>query len=142
MWVGVLNGLVSKWDIGLYSQTIIVICPTLYYLFYGVTHFDLHPLLHSTSLNTKNCIDPILLWRKVHLLLCFSMSTIRAHGFFVLFSWIYDGHVDVLEDLLNLKFNLYIKTMYLEHKMYFADGEVYKAILVHKNIMRPLPCEF
>ena len=44
-----------------------------------------------------------------------------------------DGYMDVLEDLLSLRFNLQIRTMYLEHEMYSADGEVYEMILVQKN---------
>jgi hypothetical protein len=63
------------------------------------------------------------------------MATIRGHGSFVPFilSLQDDGHVSVLEDLLSLRFNLQIGTMYLEHEMYSADGEVYEMILVPKN---------
>jgi hypothetical protein len=63
------------------------------------------------------------------------MATIRAHGSFVPFilSLQDDGHVSVSEDLLSLRFNLQIGTMYLEHEMYSTDGEVYETILVQKN---------
>jgi hypothetical protein len=44
-----------------------------------------------------------------------------------------DGHVNVTEDLLSLRFNLQVGTMYLEQEMYSADGEVYETILVQKN---------
>jgi hypothetical protein len=41
--------------------------------------------------------------------------------------------VSVLEDLVSLRFNLQIGTMYLEHEMYSADREMYETILVPKN---------
>jgi hypothetical protein len=65
----------------------------------------------------------------------FSMATIRAHGSFVPFILPLqdDGHVNVTEDLLSLRFNLQVGTMYLEQEMYSADGEVYETILVQKN---------
>jgi hypothetical protein len=63
------------------------------------------------------------------------MATTRAHGSF--FPFILplqdDGHVSVSEDLLGLKFNLQIRSMYLEQEMYSPDGEVYETILVQKN---------
>ena len=64
-----------------------------------------------------------------------SMTTIRAHGSFITFMLPLqdDGHVDVSEDLFNLKFNLQIGTMYLEQNMYSADEEVYETVLVQKN---------
>ena len=60
------------------------------------------------------------------------MVTIRAHRSFVPFilSLQDDGHVDVSDDLLSLRFNLKMETMYLEQKMYSADGEVHETILV------------
>ena len=63
------------------------------------------------------------------------MATIRAHGSFVPFILPLqdDGHVNVSEDLLSLRFNLQIGTMYLEQEMYSADGEVYETVLVKKN---------
>jgi hypothetical protein len=63
------------------------------------------------------------------------MATIRAHGSFVPFilSFEDNGHVSVSDDLLSLRFNLQIGTMYLEQKIYSADGEVYETILVQKN---------
>ena len=56
------------------------------------------------------------------------MATIRAHGSFVPFMLPLhdDGHVGVSEDLLGLRFNLHIGTIYLKHDIYFADGEVYE----------------
>jgi hypothetical protein len=65
----------------------------------------------------------------------FSMATIRAHEFFVPFILPLqdDGHVNVTEDLLSLRFNLQVGTMYLEQEMYSTDGEVYETILVQKN---------
>ena len=64
------------------------------------------------------------------------MTTIRAHGSFVPFilSLQDDGHVNVTEDLLSLRFNLQVGTMYLEQEMYSTNGEVYETILVQKNI--------
>jgi hypothetical protein len=63
------------------------------------------------------------------------MATIRAHGSFVPFILPLqdDGHVSVSEDLLGLRFNLQIGSMYLEQEMYSPDGEVYETILVQKN---------
>jgi hypothetical protein len=63
------------------------------------------------------------------------MATIRAHGSFVPFILPLqdDGHVTVSEDLLSLRFNLQVGTMYLKHGMFSADGEVYETILVPKN---------
>ena len=63
------------------------------------------------------------------------MATIRTHGSFVPFVLLLqdDNHVDVSEDLLSLRFNLQIRTMYLEQEMYSANGEVYETILVQKN---------
>jgi hypothetical protein len=51
------------------------------------------------------------------------MTTIRAHGSFVplILPLQDDGHVTVSEDLLSLRFNLQIGTMYLEHEMFSAD---------------------
>jgi hypothetical protein len=65
----------------------------------------------------------------------FSMATTRAHGSFVPFILPLqdDGHVSVSEDLLSLRFNLQIGSMYLEQEMYSTDGEVYETILVQKN---------
>ena len=64
-----------------------------------------------------------------------SMTTIRSHGSFVFFMLPLqdDGHVDVSEDLLSLRFNLQIGTMYLEQQMYFANGKVYETMLVQNN---------
>ena len=63
------------------------------------------------------------------------MATIRAYGSIVPFILPLqdDDHVDVSEDLLSLRFNLQIGTMYLEQEMYSADGEVYETVLVQKN---------
>ena len=63
------------------------------------------------------------------------MATIRAHGSFVPFTLPLqdDGHVGVLEDLLSLRFNLQMGTMYLEQEMYFADGQVCETIMIQKN---------
>ena len=63
------------------------------------------------------------------------MATIKAHGSLVYFmlSLQNDGHVRVSDDLLSLRFNLQIGTMYLEREMYSADGEMYETILVQKN---------
>jgi hypothetical protein len=72
----------------------------------------------------------------------FSVATIRAHGSFVPFILPLqdDGHVIVSEDLLSLRFNLQIGTMYLEHEMYSADGEVYETILVPKTELMLVLC--
>jgi hypothetical protein len=60
------------------------------------------------------------------------MATTRAHRVFVPFILpLQDyGHVGISEDLFSLSCNLQIRTIYLEHEMYFADGEVYEMILV------------
>jgi hypothetical protein len=70
------------------------------------------------------------------------VATIRAHGSFVPFILPLqdDGHVIVSEDLLSLRFNLQIGTMYLEHEMYSADGEVYETILVPKTELMLVLC--
>jgi len=62
--------------------------------------------------------------------LSFSMATIRAHGSFVSFILPLqdDGHVSDSEDLLSLRFDLQIRTMYLEQEIYSTDGEVYEMI--------------
>ena len=44
-----------------------------------------------------------------------------------------DDHVGVLEDLFSLRFNIHMGTMYIEEKMYFADGQVCEPILIQKN---------
>jgi hypothetical protein len=71
----------------------------------------------------------------LHMFFSFSMATIRTHGSFVPFILPHqdDGHVSVSEDLLSLRFNLQIGSMYLEQEMYSTDGEVYETILVQKN---------
>ena len=63
------------------------------------------------------------------------MATIRAHRSFVPFILPLqdDGHVSVSEDLLSLRFNLQIGSMYLEHEMYSADGEVYERFWFEKT---------
>jgi len=63
------------------------------------------------------------------------MATIRAPGSFVPFLLPLqdDGFVRVSEDLLSLRFNLQLRTMYLEQEMYSEDGEVYETILVQKT---------
>ena len=44
-----------------------------------------------------------------------------------------DGFVCVSEDLLSLRFNPQLRTMYLEQEMYFVDGKVYETLLVQKT---------
>ena len=63
------------------------------------------------------------------------MTTIRAHESFVPFTLPLheDGHVGVLEDLLSLRFNFHMGTMYIEQEMYFADGQVCEIIMIQKN---------
>ena len=58
------------------------------------------------------------------------MATVCAHGSFIPFDLPLegDGCVVVLEDLLDLRFNLYIK-----QEMYFAGGELSRIILMQKN---------
>jgi len=62
------------------------------------------------------------------------MATIRAHGSFVPFILPLqdEGHMSVSKDLLSLRFNLQIGTMYLEYDIYYADWQVYEMILVQK----------
>ena len=63
------------------------------------------------------------------------MATIKAHGSFVSFTLPLqdDGHVGVLEDLLSLRFNLQMGTVYIEQEMYAGDGQVYEIILIQNN---------
>ena len=63
------------------------------------------------------------------------MATIRAYEFFIPFTLPLqdDGHVGVLEDLLSLRFNLQMRTMYIEQEIYFADGQVCETIMIQKN---------
>jgi hypothetical protein len=44
-----------------------------------------------------------------------------------------DGHVSVSEDLLSLRFNLQIGSMYLEQDMYSPNEEMYETILIKKT---------
>jgi hypothetical protein len=61
------------------------------------------------------------------------MATIRAHGSFIPFILPLesDGCVVVLEDLLGLRLNLQVGTMYVE--IYSVGGEVSRTILMQKN---------
>ena len=65
----------------------------------------------------------------------FLMATIRSYGSFVPFTLPLQDHgrVTVSEDLLSLRFNLQIGTMYVEQEMYSVDGEVSETILLQKN---------
>lgn len=47
-------------------------------------------------------------------------------------SFVGDGQVVVLEDLLGLRFNLQNGTMYVEHDMYSANGDVPETIVMQK----------
>ena len=71
----------------------------------------------------------------MHLLLSISIATIRGHGSIVPFTLpLQDNdHVGILEDLLNLRFNLQMGTMYIEQEMYSKDGQVCETILIQKN---------
>ena len=63
------------------------------------------------------------------------MANIHAYGSFVPFNLFLEdnGYVGVLKDLLGLRFNLQVGTMYVKQEMYFANGEVSRTILMQKN---------
>ena len=71
----------------------------------------------------------------MHLIPSLIIATICAHGSFVHFTLPLedDGHVSVSNDLLGLKFNLQIGTMYVEQEMYIVDGDISESILMQKN---------
>lgn len=43
-------------------------------------------------------------------------------------------HMNVSKDLLSLRFNLRIGTMYVEQKMYYVDGDILETILLQKTM--------
>jgi hypothetical protein len=63
------------------------------------------------------------------------MTTIKASGSFVPFTLPldYDYHVKVSEELLSLRFNLRIGSMYVEQKMYGMNGDILETILIPKT---------
>ena len=64
------------------------------------------------------------------------MTTIKASGSFVSFTLSLedDHHVKVLEDLLSLRFNLQIGSIYVEQEMYSINGDIFEIILIPKNM--------
>ena len=64
------------------------------------------------------------------------MASIEASGSFVPFILPLDDdhHVKVSKDLLSLKFNLQIGSMYVEQKMYSPNGDILETILIPKNM--------
>ena len=58
------------------------------------------------------------------------MTIIRIYGSFVSFTLPLEdhGHVNVLENLLVLRFKLQIGTMYMKQEMYFVDCDISKTI--------------
>ena len=108
---------------------------------YSITRFHLHPLLYHTFLSPYTSSHRSI--QKWHLpnIIMMCCSYVHFYGYHYI-SWIIwflilslqdDGHVDVLDDLFSLRFNLHIRTMYLEQEMYSADGKMYETMLVQKN---------
>ena len=66
----------------------------------------------------------------------FMMATIRVFGSFVSFNLPLadQGYVNVSEDLLNLRFNLCIGTMYVEQEISSMDGDILEIILLQKTM--------
>ena len=64
------------------------------------------------------------------------MATIKASGSFVPFTLPLedDHHVKVSEELLSLRFNLRIGSMYVEQEMYSTNGDILETVLIPKNI--------
>lgn len=63
------------------------------------------------------------------------MATIQTRGLFVPFTLPLkdDGFVGVSKNLLGLRFNLQIGSMYVEHEMYSKEKVFSKTILMHKT---------
>lgn len=72
------------------------------------------------------------------------MATIRGHGSFVPFALPLkdDSHVDVLENLVGLRYNLHIITMYMKQEMYYENGDVSKQLQCTRTWVRMVPCKF
>ena len=47
-----------------------------------------------------------------------------------------DHHMKVLEDLLSLRFNLRIGSMYVEQEMYSTNGDILETSLILKNMSK------
>lgn len=64
------------------------------------------------------------------------IATIKAYGSFVPFTLSLDNynHVNFIEDLFELRFNLHIGTVYVEQEMDFVDGDISETILMHAYI--------
>ena len=64
------------------------------------------------------------------------MATIKAFGLIVPFSLPLDDHhhVKVSEDLLSLRFNLRIGSMYVKQEMYSTNIDILETILIPKNL--------
>lgn len=65
----------------------------------------------------------------------FLIPTIRAHDSLIclILPLVDDGHVSVPEDMLSLRFNLNIRTMYVEQEMYSMNGDISETILMQNN---------
>jgi hypothetical protein len=63
------------------------------------------------------------------------MATIITFGSFVPFTLPLDDdhHVKVSKDLISLRFNLRIGTMYVEQEMFSTNGNILETILIPKN---------
>ena len=64
------------------------------------------------------------------------MATIKASGSFVPFTLPLedDHHVKVSEDLLSLRFNLRIGSMYVEQEMYSTNGDILETIFIWRSM--------
>ena len=64
------------------------------------------------------------------------IATIKATGSFVPFTLSLDDdqNVKVSKNLLSLRFNLQIGSMYVEQEMYSMNGDILETILIPKNI--------
>ena len=47
-----------------------------------------------------------------------------------------DHHVKVSEDLLSLRFNLRIGSMYVEQEMYSTNGDILETILIRRTCVK------
>ena len=64
------------------------------------------------------------------------MIIIKTFGSFVPFHLPLgnDHYVKVSEDLLSLRYNLRIGSMYIEQEMYFMNGDILETILIPKDM--------
>lgn len=75
------------------------------------------------------------MYRCVSIVLVFLIPTLKALDSLIPFilPLVDDGHVSVSEDMFRLRFNLNIRSMYLEQEMYTMDGDILKKISMQNN---------